>query len=149
MSEQSSPRQIPEFMLQQIELMSWKERLQLGHELTELGQRLIQEVKDEFEEAMRPPAQQVIASTSIITLAPGEPWGHLLQSYRLQAGIMTQQELANASGLNVATINRLERTEFPPRPTTLPKLAKGLGWKLDDPRYIHLRRLAPKSRRSR
>lgn len=47
--------------------------------------------------------------------------------YRLRrAQALTQQELANRAGLNLVTINRLERG-YTARPQTIRKIAEALG----------------------
>ncbi len=49
-----------------------------------------------------------------------------LSVYRVWAG-MSQQDLADASGVARNTISRLEKGHQPPRPSTVRKLADALG----------------------
>ena len=55
-----------------------------------------------------------------------ETAGDAIKRLRLQRGI-TQRELAEASGLHLKTIQRIERARMSPRLVTLEKIADPLG----------------------
>jgi transcriptional regulator with XRE-family HTH domain len=57
---------------------------------------------------------------------PKEQLGVNLRRLRWAAGL-TQMELSNRSGLDMAEISRLERGKKDPRLTTIVRLAVGLG----------------------
>jgi transcriptional regulator with XRE-family HTH domain len=49
-----------------------------------------------------------------------------LRAWRLRR-VLTQVQLAERTGVSVATIRRIEAGSPPPRPTTIQRLAVGLG----------------------
>jgi transcriptional regulator with XRE-family HTH domain len=59
----------------------------------------------------------------------GSTFGQHVRSCRLARGL-TQEELAEASGLSSDTIRRLEHGEFSPSLRTLGKVCRGLGVEL-------------------
>jgi transcriptional regulator with XRE-family HTH domain len=52
--------------------------------------------------------------------------GTRLRELRLQK-FLTQQELADASGISMRSVSQIERNRVEPHITTMRKLAKGLG----------------------
>ncbi|MFC5748430.1 helix-turn-helix domain-containing protein, partial [Actinomadura rugatobispora] len=56
----------------------------------------------------------------------GPPLGELLRGWRERA-LLTQEQLAERSGLNVRTVRRLENNEFQPRVTSMLLLAEALA----------------------
>jgi transcriptional regulator with XRE-family HTH domain len=53
-----------------------------------------------------------------------------LKEWRLRRGL-TQQELADLAGMDVASVNQIERGKSPPRPSSVRKLARALKIKTE------------------
>jgi transcriptional regulator with XRE-family HTH domain len=53
-----------------------------------------------------------------------------LKEWRLRRGL-TQKELADLAGMDVASVNQIEREKSPPRPSSIRKLAKALNIKTE------------------
>lgn len=58
--------------------------------------------------------------------------GRKVNALRIQGGIKRQEDLANAAGLSLMTVSRLERGEHDPKLSTLEKLANALGVTVGD-----------------
>jgi len=64
-------------------------------------------------------------------IAAERPWlGQRVKQLREQRA-MTQEELAQRSGVSLSTVARLEQTSWPAAATTVKKLAKALGVRPD------------------
>ncbi len=170
MPEQATPRLIPQItMVEQSEYVTFESRIALGHQLIELGQEVLQQVRNDIAQATGtagelPPIPRLprqahtfvgrrVDEDGMID-AEGRTFGSLFRLYRMQARL-TQSELSERTRqhgggkVDVTTISRIESNVLAhPRISTLRKLTQALGWREDEPRFYQLLAMADRSIRA-
>ncbi|HSX40450.1 MAG TPA: helix-turn-helix transcriptional regulator [Candidatus Saccharimonadales bacterium] len=145
---------------------TWEQRIQQGKALRLWGAFELQRVRNEveasmgdvdkfFTESISGPTVQVAPAQETppqaVEVLEGDELPDLLYRYRVEQAHMTQADLAQAAGLDVTTISRLEDTVGtrykPPRIITLTRLVRGFGWSEEDPRSLQLKSFYKSRRR--